>query len=125
MATVAVGDIHGNFAALDDLLTRLEPELGAGDELVFLGDYLDDGPDVRRCIDRILDLRQDGACPVVALMGNHEQWMLNSRHDHTRHSWLLGMGGLRTVASYSPEAAETIGRGIEEAGPAIVLPRFS
>ena len=31
------------------------------------------------------------------------------------------MGGLRTVASYSAEAAEAIGREVEAAGPALVL----
>ena len=46
MATVAVGDIHGNYLALDDLLSKFEPELGSDDELVFLGDYIDDGEDV-------------------------------------------------------------------------------
>jgi len=114
MATYAVGDIHGNLAALDDLLRVLEPELGAEDEIVFLGDYVDDGPDVAGCIDRILDLSDSKR--VTALMGNHEQWMLRSRADHSKHSWLIGMAGLRTVMSYSQEAADALGRALESAG---------
>jgi hypothetical protein len=38
MSTIAIGDIHGNRAALDDLLARLTPELAGGDTVVFLGD---------------------------------------------------------------------------------------
>ena len=54
VATIAIGDVHGNRAALDDLLTRLEPDLEASDTVVFLGDYIDRGPDSKGCIDRIL-----------------------------------------------------------------------
>lgn len=45
MALIAIGDIHGNYLALNDLLTKVTSELGAGDTLVFLGDYIDRGPD--------------------------------------------------------------------------------
>jgi serine/threonine protein phosphatase 1 len=47
MATIAVGDIHGNVRALDSLLAHLISELNVGDTLVFLGDYIDRGPDSR------------------------------------------------------------------------------
>ena len=125
MATLAVGDIHGNLAALDDLLAQVVPELLPDDELVFLGDYIDDGPDVPRCVDRIVDLREHGPCAVVALMGNHEQWMLHSYRDPTRHSWILGMAGLNTVASYSPDIAAEIRQEIDAVGPRIVLETVS
>jgi serine/threonine protein phosphatase 1 len=63
MATIAIGDIHGNLAALEDLLGQLAPDLTTGDTLVFLGDYIDRGPHSRGCIDRILELRARGpAC---------------------------------------------------------------
>jgi len=121
MATYAIGDIHGNLDALNDLLRAVELELRPGDELVFLGDYIDDGPDVKGCIGRILELRRQAPCPVIALMGNHEQWMLRSREDSRRHSWILGMAGLRTVASYSKAVAGALRSEIEEAGSSIYL----
>jgi serine/threonine protein phosphatase 1 len=121
VATVAVGDLHGNVRALDDVLAAVLPELGPGDELVFLGDYLDGWPWVPQCIDRILDLQASGPCPVVALMGNHEQWMLKSHRDPTAHSWVLGMGGLETVECYSPEAAAAIADEIRAAGRQAVV----
>ena len=97
MATIAVGDIHGHLAALDDLVAALLPELQSHDTVVFLGDYIDDGENVRGCIERLVELKNASPCRVVALMGNHEQWMLRSRDDPTRHSWVLSMAGLRTI----------------------------
>ena len=45
MSTIAIGDVHGNLAALDDLLNRITMEVSADDTVVFLGDYIDRGPD--------------------------------------------------------------------------------
>jgi hypothetical protein len=38
MATIAIGDIHGNIRALDDPLRVLAEEIGGNDTVVFLGD---------------------------------------------------------------------------------------
>lgn len=119
MATIAIGDVHGALAALDELLGIVEPELEPDDELVFLGDYIDDGPDTAGCVSRIVELRARAPCPVVTLKGNHEQWMLRSHDDPTRHAWLLGMDGLSTITSYDPETAEAIRREMTEAGAAL------
>jgi serine/threonine protein phosphatase 1 len=54
MATVAIGDVHGNLGALEDLLEKVLPILSAGDHLVFLGDYIDRGPDSWECVARII-----------------------------------------------------------------------
>ena len=91
MATIAIGDIHGNAKALQDLLGQLAAELTAADTVVFLGDYIDRGPDSRGCIERILQFRAGTVAKVVTLAGNHEDWLLRSLSDPTRHSWILGM----------------------------------
>ena len=72
MATIAIGDIHGNLAALEDLLGIVLPELQHGDQLVFLGDYVDRGPDSRGCLERIVRLKKESLFPIVGLIGNHE-----------------------------------------------------
>ena len=41
MATIAIGDIHGQLPALLDLLAQVRGECSAGDTVVFLGDYID------------------------------------------------------------------------------------
>ena len=79
MATIAIGDVHGNLAALRDLLEKLRGE--AADTLVFLGDYIDRGPDSKGCIDTILALPGSRRGDVVCLRGNHEEWLLKTRAD--------------------------------------------
>ena len=116
MATYAVGDIHGNLAALNDLLAQLEPEVQPEDTLVFLGDYIDRGPDSRGCVERIVRLKQSASFSVVTLLGNHEQWMMRTLDDPLRHSWLVGMDALDTIRSYSPEAAQQIEAAMADLG---------
>ena len=73
----AVGDIHGYPQQLSALLDQIRADAGAtaaGERplVVFLGDYVDRGPDSRAVIDLIADLIDEGAFEVVALKGNHE-----------------------------------------------------
>lgn len=121
MSTYAIGDIHGNLGELDNLLELVVPELKPQDTLVFLGDYIDRGPDTRGCVERIVRLKKSAACEVVTLLGNHEQWMLRTLDDPTRHSWLLGMEGMETIRSYSEDAAKEIASAVEALGPPPVL----
>src|SRR4051812_3774703 len=73
--TFAVGDIHGNLEKLDALLPQLLERARPGDSLVFVGDYIDRGPDSRGVVERVIEM-QEGAWlgPVITLKGNHE-WM--------------------------------------------------
>ncbi len=121
MATLAIGDIHGNLEALDDLLQQVGRVVGSEDSVVFLGDYIDRGPDSKGCIDRILRFQAESPARVVCLCGNHEEWMLHTWEDFRRHSWLLGMAPLDTIRSYSPAAAESLLAGIAAARMAIYL----
>lgn len=106
MSTVAVGDIHGRSDLLRPLLESLRSELANDDVLVFLGDYVDRGPDVKGCLELLARWRSDPPCETHFLRGNHEDWLLRSRDDPTTHSWMLGMDGLSTVRSYDPQVAE-------------------
>ena len=121
MATFAIGDVHGNANALRSLLDRLRAELSSDDTLVFLGDTIDRGPDSKGCVDEILQLRQTADFEVVTLLGNHEEWMLATMEDYSRHSWLLGADAFETVRSYSPEAAALLRMEVDRAGPRLIL----
>ena len=116
MPTYAIGDIHGNLAALEDLLEQLLPEIKPGDILVFLGDYIDRGLDSQGCVERILRLKTEADFSVVALLGNHEQWMLRTLDDPKQHSWLVGMEALETIRSYSEDAANILTDHMAELG---------
>jgi serine/threonine protein phosphatase 1 len=125
MATVAIGDVHGNRAALDQLLTRLQGELHAEDAVVFLGDYIDRGPDSKGCVDRVLRFRTECQATVVTLLGNHEDGLLQTLADPSCYSWLTVMQGFTTVASYSQAAADALLRAVETAGPRLVMERVA
>ncbi len=118
MSSIAIGDVHGNLQALDDLLAQIAPTVSECDNVIFLGDYIDRGPDSCRCIDRILRFRQESAATVVTLRGNHEDWLLETLRDYTRHSWLLAMDAFPTIESYSREAADVLRSAMTDAGSA-------
>jgi serine/threonine protein phosphatase 1 len=96
MRTLAVGDIHGCSAALDALLAVVRPT--PADLLVFLGDYVDRGPDSKGVIDRLIALRQTHR--VVCLRGNHEVMMTQARQDRGELKNWLSVGGVQTMNSY-------------------------
>jgi serine/threonine protein phosphatase 1 len=121
MATIAVGDIHGHLPPLKDLLGQLEGEISEGDVVVFLGDYIDRGPDTKGCVDAILRFEASVPAAVVCLCGNHEDWLLRTLRDYRRHSWLLGMEAFETIGSYSAAAVDLLRAAAAMAGPRLVL----
>ena len=123
MSTVAIGDIHGNLLALNDLLGQIKGEVGDGDAVVFLGDYIDRGLNTRECVEAILTFQRDVEAAVICLCGNHEDWLLRTLADFRHHSWLLGMEALDTIRSYSPEAAQALRDAASEAGLALIVSR--
>jgi serine/threonine protein phosphatase 1 len=90
----AIGDIHGALEKLNSLI-RILP---VGDELIFLGDYLDKGPHSRAVIDRLIELSKERPCRF--LIGNHEFVWLEHLKSGKRADFLTKFGGLDTVASY-------------------------
>jgi serine/threonine protein phosphatase 1 len=123
VATFVIGDIHGNLAALSDVLSQLRPELTGSDTVVFLGDYIDRGPESRGCIDAVLTFRREIGSEVVCLLGNHEDWLLRTMHDYGQHSWLLGMEAFDTIRSYSPDAERALREAVAHAGADLYLGR--
>ena len=116
MATVAIGDIHGNADGLRDLLQQLATEIDPDDVVVFLGDYIDRGPDSKGCIDTILGFQESVEAEVVCLVGNHEDWLLRTRGDFRQHGWLRVMDGWDTIRSYSHDAESVLRSAARELG---------
>lgn len=95
----AIGDIHGCAKTLDFLLTS-EIKLKKKDHLVFLGDYIDRGPDSKAVTDIILNLIRSGYS-IRCLRGNHEQMMLDSTLDEYDYDfWISSCGGSATMQSF-------------------------
>ena len=114
MATYAIGDIHGRADLLVDLLAKIRPD--PSDSVVFLGDYIDRGPDSKCVIDILIEFEARTPATVSFLIGNHEQWLLRTLNDFRCHSWLLGMEGLVTIRSYNTGAAAILEDAIRSAG---------
>ena len=93
--TCVIGDIHGCFNSLVSLLTQVEQR---ADVLVFLGDYVDRGPDSKKVIERILQLKKERP-DVITLQGNHEYMLLNYLAG-MESAVFLQVGGKQTLASY-------------------------
>ena len=99
----AVGDIHGRSDLLDVLLADIAADFRA-DPLprglvVFLGDYVDRGHDVRGAVERLMAGPPAGL-DAVYLKGNHEDFMLRFLADgNFGEGWLMNGGGA-TLASY-------------------------
>jgi serine/threonine protein phosphatase 1 len=97
----AVGDIHGCAAQLDQLLQAIRADIAAhagAVQLVFLGDYVDRGPDSRGVIDRLLDLEE--VLSPVFLRGNHDQAILDFLRDPAFYRAWRNYGAAETLVSY-------------------------
>lgn len=99
----AVGDIHGCADLLDALHKAIEDDAGRASAtrwiIVYLGDYVDRGPDSRRVIDRLIDWPMPRFEPIF-LKGNHEAFMMRFLDDASVGELWLCNGGAATLASY-------------------------
>ena len=95
--TYVVGDIHGCRRALGQLLGRINPDPVA-DTLVFLGDYIDRGPDSCGVIGDLIALGRKFT-RLVFLKGNHEAALLDYLAGRPP-AFFLAIGGAQTLASY-------------------------
>ncbi|MCK9275226.1 MAG: serine/threonine protein phosphatase [Syntrophales bacterium] len=94
----AIGDIHGCLAKLEKMI-RMIPFDHENDRLVFIGDYIDRGPDSKGVVDYVITLRHYYE-KVICLMGNHEQMLLDFvLHGIGREIYFLN-GGDATADSY-------------------------
>jgi serine/threonine protein phosphatase 1 len=98
----AVGDIHGCAGLLANIFDRIDDDLKlrpTPDVLqVFLGDYIDRGPDSREVIELLIARQREN--DVVFLKGNHETFMMNFIETPSILQDWQRLGGLQTLMSY-------------------------
>ncbi len=101
---LTIGDIHGCNRRLNRLLDRIGVD-PLEDTIIFLGDYLDRGPDARGVIDTLLDLKK--SCPnLICLRGNHESMFLNYYLRGEDEELFLYNSGRITLDSYGLTLAD-------------------
>jgi serine/threonine protein phosphatase 1 len=108
MLVIAIGDVHGCYDKLVDLLPRCrEYAAGRDHRFVFVGDYIDRGSDSRAVVQHLIDLDRSSGQHVF-LRGNHEDMLLHALLDpDAADSWLAN-GGDATLASYSVSSPDLI-----------------
>ncbi len=104
----AIGDIHGQLDMLENALDLIEQDGGRDAKIIFLGDYVDRGPDSCGVIDRLIGGLAEGR-NWIPLKGNHDrmfQWFMEDVPRHDPHL-LVGyhwfherLGGVETMGSY-------------------------
>ncbi len=99
----AIGDIHGRADLLRTLLDKIQDDAARAPDgerrIVFLGDYVDRGPNSKGVIDTLLAGPPPGfsACH---LSGNHEHMLLKFLDRPESGSHWLWNGGMETLRSY-------------------------
>ncbi len=96
--TVVVGDIHGMADKLQRLLSKIDEWLDSLHceepvQFIFLGDYVDRGPDSKWVIGKLRAMQKAGA---ICLRGNHEQLMIDSTESPIGEQNFLFNGGTST-----------------------------
>lgn len=124
MRTIAIGDIHGGYKALIQLLNRID--LKKDDQLIFLGDYVDGWSESFEVVDFLISLsrKRNNKSPLkpvlshpefnilekppIFLRGNHDELVLDYFVKGDKNEMWLYHGGASTVKSYGnkPEKAK-------------------
>lgn len=104
-----VGDLHGRSDLLELMLELIDGHIGGtgsvDPKLVFVGDYIDHGPDSAGVVARMRELTQDFPDNVTCLMGNHERMLLDFLADPAlRGPRWLREGGAATLTSFRVDA---------------------
>jgi serine/threonine protein phosphatase 1 len=117
-AVYAIGDVHGRLDLLEDLLAHIREDVAqhpsdSARSLIFLGDYVDRGPESRGVVDVVLSDLLPGFS-TVRLMGNHEEAMLSFLDGESDGLDWMSFGGLETLLSYGvplrslPDSGEAV-----------------
>jgi serine/threonine protein phosphatase 1 len=127
MRIYAVGDVHGRADLLVELLARIDTDLKANPIAqsiqVFLGDYIDRGPNSREVLDRLIARRRHHR--MLYLKGNHETCIAQVLNDPSALLDWGQIGGIYTLLSYGvtpsmtddPRALQDVAEAFDQALP--------
>lgn len=106
----AVGDIHGRFDLLLPLVEAMVADLHTSRAdrkmVIFLGDYIDRGPDSRGVLRLLAGLSRSQGVEWRFLKGNHEQAMLEFLEDPSKGARWCEYGGDRALQSWGLRVPE-------------------
>lgn len=101
MRIFTIGDIHGRFEALKQVLTKSKFNYNK-DKLIVLGDVVDGGYDTFKVVNELLKIKN-----LVYVLGNHDIWLMNYISDKSHPTIWLNQGGCNTLNSYGGKCKES------------------
>lgn len=100
-----ISDIHGELNMFEEMLQKVQynPE---EDQLVLVGDYVDRGPNSRGVLNKVMELKAEGA---IVLRGNHDD-MLVAAAENEENAWKRWWknGAIPTLKSYDETIEEQV-----------------
>ncbi|MEK9281669.1 MULTISPECIES: metallophosphoesterase family protein [unclassified Bradyrhizobium] len=106
----AISDVHGCAHLLEQMFVVIDADMSNSRPYraieVFLGDYIDRGPDSRRTLDLLIG--RSRRRNTVFLKGNHEAYFTSVLDDPSRVADWFGFGGLQTMMSYGVSASPNL-----------------
>ncbi|PCI88203.1 MAG: hypothetical protein COB24_03680 [Hyphomicrobiales bacterium] len=109
----AIGDIHGRLDLLEKQIQKIrhktiEFKNKYAFHLVFLGDYIDRGPQSRQVIETLMSLKIDN-CTIHYLMGNHEDILVKFlSNPHKYYKIWMAIGGIATLSSFGINSLDDV-----------------
>lgn len=98
---IAIGDIHGQIEKLNRLWYKIHDQI-TNHTIVFMGDYIDRGPNSKGVIDFLLALKKKYSNSFIFLKGNHEDMFLDYLSLGGSHGEVFILnGGQTTLQSYN------------------------
>ena len=96
MRTLVIGDIHGGFRGLKQVVERAK--ITTQDKLIFLGDYVDGWSESAHVISYLLELSETNNC--IFIRGNHDLWCGQWLNEGASNLTWEMHGGRETINSY-------------------------
>ena len=93
---IAITDIHGELSKLENVLSKIETR--PDDIFVFMGDYIDRGPDSKGVVEKVIEISEK--FETITLIGSHEYALLHANTDEYYNYLFWNYGGPATVKSY-------------------------
>jgi serine/threonine protein phosphatase 1 len=100
----AIGDIHGAFDKLNRLYCMIITDIDRFKieraTIIFLGDYVDRGPEPKKVLDFLMDLEDTDKIQHIFLKGNHEDMMVNNYYRDGHVDMWVTNGGRETLDAF-------------------------